>query len=115
MTQTSPWRGRRRWLSAFLLAAMAAAGAVAICMLPGRWSHAKYETLPRYPVHRAEVGARLRAGGRIESSKQTVITWELETSHFSRSGQSMPAGGRTTILEIVPDGTNVVRDQVLCR
>lgn len=115
MTQTSPWRGRRRWISAFVLAAVATAGAVTFFMLPGRWCHARYETLPRFPVRRAEVGSRLRAGGRIESSKQTVITCELENMQFSSSGQSMSAGGRTTILEIVPDGTNVVRDQVLCR
>src|SRR4051812_28295164 len=100
MTETSPRRGRRWWIPALVFAAMGTAAAVAYCMLPGRWSHAKYETLPRFPVHRAEVGTRLRAAGRVESSKQTVITCELENMQFSSSGQSMSAGGRATILEI---------------
>lgn len=74
-----------------------------------------FDGLATAQVGRKDLFVTLTAGGRIESENDTVISCELENLQFSSQGRSISAGAATTILSIVPDGTKVHRDEVLCR
>lgn len=65
-------------------------------------------------VRRSPLHFTLRAGGRVESAKRTLIECELENVAFANEGRVQSAGG-SRILEVVEDGTQVHRDDVLCR
>ncbi|MDB5351152.1 MAG: hypothetical protein JWN86_2399 [Planctomycetota bacterium] len=112
----SPGKRGRRWFAAgFILAVMGAAGAIGWYCYPSRRWDGRLEAIPRVPVHRADLNFTLRAGGSVESSLRTMIACELENLQFSNEGRVLGAGGRSTILEIIPDGSNVRTNQVLCR
>ncbi|MEO6811301.1 MAG: efflux RND transporter periplasmic adaptor subunit [Isosphaeraceae bacterium] len=82
----------------------------------GRYSGAvDLEGFPRSVVRRTDLHVTLVAGGLVESAKKTLIECELQNLRFSSHGQSIQAGGHSTILELIPDGSTVHRDDVLCR
>jgi HlyD family secretion protein len=58
---------------------------------------------------------KVKAGGRIDSSKKTIIECELENIQFASQGNAINRGGSSTILEIVPEGAKVHENDVLCR
>jgi len=65
------------------------------------------------PVRRTDLTVTMMAGGRVDSSKRTVIECELEAMAVGVQGQSMGSGGASTLLSIVPDGSEVKRGDVL--
>jgi HlyD family secretion protein len=66
-------------------------------------------------VRQADLFTSLTASGRVESSHNTIIQCELESLEVRIKGQGMIAGGASTIISIVPDGTDVKRGDVLCQ
>jgi HlyD family secretion protein len=76
---------------------------------------------PRLPhfatahVHRQTLEVKLRAGGKVDSTKKTLIECELQRLSYSANGDRVSAGGASTILELLPDGSNVHKDDVICR
>ena len=82
----------------------------------GLWrTTSRLEGLRVAEVGRGDVAVKVTAGGQVESAKDTVVTCELENLQFSSRGQTLAAGGSSTILDLVPEGTTVRRDDVLCR
>jgi HlyD family secretion protein len=67
------------------------------------------------PVSRTVLEASLTASGRLESSKRTVIECELENIAIGIQGQRLAAGGASTLLSVVPDGSIVERGTVLAQ
>lgn len=108
-------RGKRR-----ILQATCAAGLVLV--LGGSalaWRHwtrrDPLEGTERIPAFRTDLVATLNAGGDVQSAKRTLIECELENLRIGSSMGGMNVGGSSTIIEIVPDGSMVERDAVLCR
>ena len=50
-----------------------------------------------------------------DSSKKTLIECELEKLTLRANGDSISTSGATMILSLVPDGSTVRRDDILCR
>lgn len=113
MVRNRAWRGLLLGLS---LLALTAGGLFAWGIASDRARVAALAKIRSVPVHREDLHLTLQAGGRIESAKRTLIECELENLKYSvDGGGAIRAQGRTSILEIVPDGTTVRRDDVLCR
>ena len=71
---------------------------------------------PHAAARRGDLDVSISAGGRLESSKRTLIECELEIFQFrSAEGAPMSVGASALILDIIADGSNVRRDEVLCR
>jgi len=66
------------------------------------------------PVRRADLHIVTTAGGRVESSNNTVIECEVESLEISIKGMRMATGGTSTLLSVTPEGTNVHKGDVLC-
>lgn len=64
-------------------------------------------------VERRDIFPSLTASGRVESSKRTLIECELENISIGVMGQRLSAGGASLLLDIVPEGTNVSKGDVL--
>ncbi len=64
-------------------------------------------------VRRANLYPSLVASGRVESAKRTLIRCELENVAVGVRGQRLVAGGASTLLRVIPDGTIVRRGEVL--
>ncbi len=69
----------------------------------------------RVPVQRTDLFVTLKAGGRLEAERKTIIDCKLENLSVSSEGRSFSSGGQITILDVVPEGATVQRDEVLCR
>jgi HlyD family secretion protein len=83
-----------------------------------RWqAHGRLDLarVPKAIVHRADLHVTLKAGGQVESAKKTLIECELENLQYSNHGLVLSAGGASTILELVADGTMVHEGDLLCR
>ena len=66
------------------------------------------------PVRRADLHVVTTAGGRVESANNTVIECEVESLEIGVKGQRMVAGGSSTILSVMPEGSRVRKGDVLC-
>jgi HlyD family secretion protein len=65
-------------------------------------------------VKRTDLFPKRTAGGHVESSKKTVIECELERISVGvRGAGAFSAGGASTLLSIVPDGSEVKKGDVL--
>jgi HlyD family secretion protein len=64
-------------------------------------------------VRRANLYPTLMASGRVESAKRTVIECQLENVAVGVRGQRLSAGGASTLISVVPDGTIVKRGEIL--
>jgi HlyD family secretion protein len=64
-------------------------------------------------VRRADLRPTLRAGGRVESGKRTIIECQLENFSVGVRGQRLGAGGASVLLKLIPEGTIVKRGEVL--
>jgi HlyD family secretion protein len=65
-------------------------------------------------VRRADLFPRRTAGGRVESTKKTVIECELQRIRVGvRGGGSLTGGGASTLLSIIPEGSEVKKGDVL--
>lgn len=105
--------------SLMMIAIGAAAGATlwafaAGYRLPGRGGAKnlaeKYQVAP---VSRTILEGSLTTQGRLESSKRTVIECELESITIGVMGRSLAAGGASTLLTVIPDGSRVKTGDVL--
>jgi HlyD family secretion protein len=73
------------------------------------------ESLTTVAVQRTDLHVKLTAGGRVESSRQTMIECELESLEVGVRGQRMMSGGVSTVLSVVPEGSMVKKGDALCR
>lgn len=64
-------------------------------------------------VQRSDLYPTTTAGGRVESSKRTLIECELENITIGIRGERMSAGGASILLSVIPDGSFVKRGDVL--
>ncbi len=56
----------------------------------------------------------LTASGRVESSRNTIISCELERLEIGSKGTRIASGGASSILWLVDEGSEVKKDEVLC-
>ena len=108
----------RRRLGVWAGALAAAAVGSAWSFLPGStrgWNRLEADNIRTAAVGRSDLTVWITAGGQVESAKETVVTCELENLQFSSKGQSLFAGGSTTILTLLAEGSTVRSDDVLCR
>jgi HlyD family secretion protein len=113
-------RSRRGQLAATALALiLLVAAGLGIAGHPGLrfWRRGRVDVskLPKALVQRADLRLTVKAPGQVESVRRTVIECELQNFQFSSHGNVITGGGASTILEIVPDGSLVRKDDVLCR
>src|SRR5438477_12896274 len=112
-------RRRRRSARGTAIAAALATAVVAGGAALGVWAlrprRRSVEDLPRGVVRRADLHVTLTAGGRVASAKQTTVECELERLNVAAGSAAVNAGGASTILELIPEGTLVQKDDVLCR
>jgi HlyD family secretion protein len=73
------------------------------------------EGLPTVVVHRAPVHARVVEDGEIESAEKTIVECELEAVRFRNAGRELQASDSSMIIELIPQGTEVKKGDVLCR
>ncbi len=104
---------RRRIVMAALLASAAILASACLYFRSGSKSTMR-DDLARVRVRRADVNLSLKAGGRVESSQRTVIECQLESLAFSNEGRTLSTTG-SRVLELVDEGTQVRRDDVICR
>ncbi len=109
------WHTRRRGVTT-ILTVMAIVG-FGLAGLRWSWPASPPEHFKkgRASVRRSDLFTSMTAPGRVESARNTLVECELENLAFSSEGRTVAAGGNSTILEIVPDGSNVHRDDVLAR
>jgi HlyD family secretion protein len=78
--------------------------------------HARKSPRDRYAVtdvRRADLRPVLKAGGRIESGKRTIIECQLEALSVGVRGQRLSTGGASVLIKLIPEGTLVKRGDVL--
>lgn len=90
-------------------------GWIAVYKIPARARLDSWAALPRAQVRRANLESTVRAPGRIDSTKKTVIECMLENVSLSTRGRSISGGGSSTILEIVEQGKHVKEGELICR
>lgn len=66
------------------------------------------------PVRRIPFDASVNAPGELQSANNTIVECEIERLSVMVQGRSISSGGSTTILKIIPDGSRVKKDDVLC-
>jgi HlyD family secretion protein len=99
-------------LIAIVLAALTVGGLA----LGWTWRHPRRSALGPYAftnVRRADLRPILRAGGLIQSGKQTIIECRLERLSVRVRGQAISAGGASVVIRLIPEGTFVKKDDVL--
>lgn len=67
------------------------------------------------PVSRTVLGGSMTAMGTLQSAKRTVIECKLEHISVGVAGRRLSAGGASTLIEVVPDGSVVKKGDVLAR
>ena len=65
-------------------------------------------------VKRVQFDASVNAPGEIQSANNTIVECEIERLSVMIQGRSITSGGSTTILKIIPDGSKVKKDDILC-
>ena len=76
---------------------------------------ARVHQLARAVAVRTDLHTRINAAGQIDSADKTLIECELESVTLSSGGKTLTARGASQIIELVPEGTRVEKDDVLCR
>lgn len=71
-------------------------------------------SLPRASVRRVDFNPTVSATGRVESRQQTTIRCEIENLEIRNQGRNYSSGGASTILSVVPDGSYVAKDEIVC-
>jgi len=70
--------------------------------------------LPKAEVRRTDLSVLMTTGGRVDSSNRTVIECDIQALGVSVRGRGVSAGGASTILSVIPDGSMVKEGDVLC-
>jgi HlyD family secretion protein len=80
-----------------------------------RWNSRKppQERYAVTDVRRADLHPIVRAGGRIESARRTIIECQLENISVGVQGNRLAAGGASVLLKLIPEGTLVKQGDVL--
>ncbi len=101
-----------RWILSLLLISMATVATAGIWWYRARLASRKLpaEQYALTDVRRADLFPRIRASGRTQSNKNTVIHCELERFEGAQGDGS---GGASVVLQLIPDGTRVSRGDVL--
>ncbi|SIN78232.1 HlyD family secretion protein [Singulisphaera sp. GP187] len=113
--QTRRWRNR--WVGGVgLLAALVALGFVfpRVCHSLKQRQRPALERLSTATVRRTDLWGSVTAGGTVGSSNQTNIDCELKSLSAGVRGMSLVTSGASTILSVVPAGTLVKKDEILC-
>lgn len=107
---------RRGWVKLALTAAIVLATYAGVRNYQGarRVNLAALEHVPLIPVKRADMGSFVNAPGRVESSNSTKIDCKIERVEFRSEGRSYSGGGSAVILTVVPEGTFVKKDDIIC-
>ena len=109
---------RRVRSSIVLIAVVVATGSI--------WAYGSGYRLPRYggprdlsvkyhfaPVSRTVLEGALTTHGHLESTKRTIVECELESISIGVVGRALSAGGASTLLTVIPDGSRVKQGDVL--
>ena len=110
-----------RWRKRLLIGGFVFLSAVS-CVAVAAFRPALFTSLRSHPardfqtrkVERADLDVTLTAGGRVESSARTIIECGLERLDLTVRGYGYSAGGSTTILKVLPEGSVVKKGEVLC-
>src|SRR4051794_7983315 len=113
-------RRGRRWR--YGLAAVGLVGCLAVfaAAVPYLWGmvasrpRRSLEGLATATVRRGDLWVSVTAAGRVQSTDQTLIECELESLDAGLRGSRVFAGGASTILWLIPDGTMVKKGDILC-
>jgi HlyD family secretion protein len=99
-----------------LLAAIVLMTACSACyFIPMLKAQRNWEDLPRAAVQRVSFDDCETASGVVQCPQQTEVKCQLENLRIRSRRGTLFAGGASTILEIVPNGTTVKKGDVLCR
>jgi HlyD family secretion protein len=103
--------------SIVVIVLLASASALVLPRLHERLSGSQpaIEGLATTVVRRTDMDVTLTTGGRVDSSEKTLIECELERLELSVKGQAMVGGGASTVLSVIPDGTDVKKGEILCQ
>lgn len=93
--------------------ATALLGLAAVPVWPYLHWQSDVDAVPTVSVRRAQLDAVVSASGRVESSQSTEIRCQLERLEGAGSG-GLSAGGVSTIVTLIPEGTTVKQGDVLC-
>lgn len=98
------------------LGAIAMIGGLAswAALRPQRGIPAALAALERVPARRTDLFVSVRASGRVESAKKTLIECELENLSAGTRGRFLTTNGASTVIDIIPSGTQVKAGDVLC-
>ena len=98
------------------LAAIVLITACSVCYFIPMWkTQPTWEGLPQAAVRRISFDDFETASGVVQCPQQTVVKCQLENLQIRKRGGAFLAGGASTILEIIPNGTTVKKGDVLCR
>ncbi len=95
--------------------------ALAVAVLGGLWWYrarlnsrkAPKEQYTLIDVRRADLYPKVRASGRVQSGKRTVVECQLERFADGGNSQAAASGGASVVLQLVPEGTRVSKGDVL--
>jgi HlyD family secretion protein len=113
----TPFGLRYGLIGAGLLVAIAAGVLASVPSLLEPWLHRHrhpLEELSTIRVKRIDLSVMTSAGGRVDSSEKTTIECELENVDIRVRGQEISGGGVSTILSVLPEGSEVKKGDVLC-
>ncbi len=103
------------WTGRLILVALAA---LTVGGVAAGWTrlHARKPAAERYAltnVRRADLQPFVKAGGQVQSGKRTIIDCRLENLSAGVQGQRLTAGGASTVLQLIPEGSFVKKGDVL--
>ena len=111
---------RKGWryglVGAGLVLAVAGAAVAALGLDPSALFRRKnpMEGLVTTPVRRTDLHVAMTAAGRVDSASRTVIECQLEALDGGLRGKSLSAGGSSTVLSVLPEGTMARKGDVIC-
>ncbi len=111
----SPWIKWSLMLGPWVLLAAAIGGSTTAAFDSFLQRHSPPASHRVATVRREDLSATLVAGGRVESGNKTLIECELEQLEVRSGGSSLSTNGSSIILDVLPEGTDVKKGDVLCR
>jgi HlyD family secretion protein len=110
--QSSRWKRLLGRLALFTIA-LAVAGGARFGWVRYHQRRSPIDQYETTGVRRATLSPSLMASGRVESARRTVIECQLENIAVGVRGQRLSAGGASTLISVVPEGTFVERGDIL--
>ena len=105
-----PW-----WARGAVVSTLAAGLAAAVsAFAPFSRARTPLEGVPTVTVRRTNLDAEVLASGQVASSNNTEIRCTLERLNSPGQGGGGSAGGASTILSLIPNGSTVKEGDVLC-